>query len=346
MKTQCAGSTSSTCFAGIQRYLIAALCGVAFVALFPRGSSAQVTYNDFNTPAAASPSQWSTSCGSIPGGPAASNILFCFNYTGDGLSFIQDFYPLFIDPNASTDGDAGSTNYALQITENAGSEDSSMWFSIPQNVANGFDAWYTVKLTHQITAANYFTADGLAFVIQNAAGTAPGTMDPITSCTETGSGSTVLGEGGGGLGYCGIDNSIALEMDTFWDAPYDPEQDSQEWMYDDNHMALQSCGPGNQNSVAHLGTPNCLITLGGPGGTSTLVTNLNTSAAPPAMANAVYLVDGYPHQVVIDYNGDNDSPKDYISVYLDPAFNPGTHTPVAGSTPLSLDRSTSRISSI
>ncbi len=328
MTTQSAGSTLSACFAGIQRHLIAALCGVAFVALLPRGSSAQVTYNDFNAPAANS-GQTSTSCGTVPGGPTASNILFCFNYTGDGLSYIQDFYPYFIDPNAGTDGDAGSPNYALQLTENAGSEDSSIWLSIPQNVANGFDAWYAVKLTP--SPSSTFTADGLAFVIQNAAGTAPGTMDPITRCTETGSGFTVLGEGGGGIGYCGIDNSVALEMDTFWDSPYDPEDFTHEYAYDDNHMALQSCGPGQQNSVAHLGTPNCLITLGG---TSTLVSNPNTSAAPPVAASAVTLSDGAPHQVVVVYNGDNDSPKDYISVYLDAALNAGTHTPVAGSVPV------------
>ena len=44
--------------------------------------------------------------------------------------------------------------------------------------------------------------------------------------------------------------------------------------------------------------------------------------------------DGNPHQVVIVYNGPNDSPANYLYVYLDPAFNPGTHTPVAGSVPI------------
>jgi sugar lactone lactonase YvrE/phosphotransferase system HPr-like phosphotransfer protein len=316
-------------FAGFQRHLIVALCGVAFATLFPHHSSAQaVSYYDFNTPYANS-SQASTSCGTISGGPAVSGVLFCFNYTGSGLSYIQDFYPPLIDPNASTDSDAGSTNDALQLTQSSGSQDSSMWYSIPQNVEDGFDAWYAVKLTP--SASSTFTADGLAFVIQNSAGTPPLTKDPITSCTETGSGFTVLGEGGGGIGYCGIDNSVALEMDTFWDSPYDPEDFAHGYAYDDNHLALQSCGPGQQNSVAHLGTPNCLITLGG---TSTLVSNPNTSAAPPATASAVTLSDGAPHQIVVVYNGPNDSPKNYLYVYLDPAFNAGTHTPVAGSTPL------------
>ena len=29
-----------------------------------------------------------------------------------------------------------------------------MWYSIPQNVANGFNAWYAVKITPDITGAN------------------------------------------------------------------------------------------------------------------------------------------------------------------------------------------------
>jgi hypothetical protein len=314
-------------------HLTLALCVLALATLFPhRGSAQQVTYYDFNTPQAATPSQTSTSCGSIPGGPSASNILFCFNYTGDGLSYIQDFYPPGIDPNASTDADAGSNNYALQVTANAGSEDSSMWYSIPQDVADGFNAWYAVKLTHQVIPANYFTGDGLAFVIQNAAGGLPAS---IANCAETGSGFTVLGGLGGCLGYGGIDNSVALEMDTFWDS-WDPEDFSQGSAYDDNHLALQSCGLDNSgnpiaNSPAHFGTPNCLITLNG---TSTLVSNPNASLVSTATPVPVTLADGNVHQVVVIYNGPNDSPANYIYAYLDAAYNPGTHTPVAGSVPL------------
>ncbi len=92
MTKQSAGSASSVRFARFQQHLIVALCGVAFAALFPYHSTGQqVTYSDFNTPEAASPSQTSTSCGTITGGPAASNILFCFNYPilgADGLSYI------------------------------------------------------------------------------------------------------------------------------------------------------------------------------------------------------------------------------------------------------------------
>jgi hypothetical protein len=332
MKHQSAGSLANA-YSARFRHSVLALSAVALATLLPHRSFAQqITYYDFNVPQAAAPSQSSTAC--LPSS-APSGVFFCLNAAAGsaGLSFIQDSYPPSIDPNASSDGDSGSTNYALQLTQNAGSEDSSVWYSIPQDVADGFTLWYAVKINPAISLeTNAFTADGMAFVIQNAAG---GKTDAITNSPETGSGLTVLGAGGGALGYGGIDNSVALEMDTFYDSAYDPYDNVTYFPYPayvDNHMALQSCGPGNANSPAHLSTPNCLITL--TNGPSTLVSNPYTSAAPPATATPVILADANPHQIVMIYNGPNDSPANYLYVYLDPALNPGTHTPVAGSAPL------------
>ena len=72
-------------------------------------SAQQITYYDFNTPQAATgPAQSSYACS-----PSSStNPLFCFNGSSGDPAFLSDFYPPFIDPNASTDSDAGSTNYA------------------------------------------------------------------------------------------------------------------------------------------------------------------------------------------------------------------------------------------
>ncbi|MGD0482622.1 MAG: choice-of-anchor D domain-containing protein [Terracidiphilus sp.] len=342
MKKQLAGSARNVRLAGFQPLLIAALYAMAFAGLFPQRSPAQqVTYLDFNAPQAAL-GQSSTACGSITGGPAANGVLLCLNYEAggvDGISFISDTYPPSIDPNASTDGGKGSTNYALQLTQNAGSQTSSVWYSTPQNVAQGFTVWYAVKINPAISLQNNaFTADGLAFVIQNASG---GQKDTLTNCqAANGSGSSALGGGGGCIGYGGIDNSVALEMDTFWDSQYDPYDYVTYFPYPayvDNHMALQACGAGNPNSPAHYVGGNtseptsCLVMLNGAGA---LVSNPNTSAALPATASPVILADDNPHQVVIVYNGPNDSPANYIYIYLDPAFNPGTHTPVAGSVPL------------
>ncbi|MGB7265739.1 MAG: hypothetical protein WBC92_09515, partial [Terracidiphilus sp.] len=322
MTKQCARSAMTVRFRRIQRYLIVALCAMIFATLFPgRCAAQQVSYYDFNGPAAASPGQTSTSCSP---NSAASGVLFCFNSVGAGLSFIQDnSYTISIDPNASN----GSA-YALQLTQSAASQDSSVWYSTPQNVANGFTVWYAFKITTSGMAPN--TGDGLAFVIQNAKGNG---SDPLGNCAESGSGLTALGPGGGCMGYGGIDNSIALEADTFADG-YDP-WDFGEYYYNDNHIALQGCGPGLANSPAHYSSnlvsplvpTSCLVALNGQ----------NTIASNPASsstAGAVEVDDGNPHQVVIVYNGPNDSPSNYLYVYLDPVFNPGTHTPVAGSTPL------------
>ncbi len=327
MTTHSAGSAFRSQLAKFQLQLLVALCGVALAAFLPHRSSAQVTYNDFNAPAGDS-SQTSITCAS---GSAAPGVFFCFNYTGNGLSYFQDnSYTTTIDPN-----ETGGTAFALELTQSVGGQASSAWYSIPQNVANGFTAWYTFKISH-ISGP---PGDGLAFVIQNAAG--GGAADPLGNCLEIGSGLNVLGGGGGCLGYGGIDNSIALEADTFPDS-YDP-WDSGVGSYYDNHIAMQDCGPGLVNSPAHYNgnteppTPDfvptgCLVTLNdtSPSATYAIASNPNSSAG----TGTVYIYDSEPHQVVIVYNGPNDSPQNYISVYLDPNFNPGTHTPVAGSTPI------------
>ena len=171
----------------MQLCVLVFLCGIVMMALSSQHSFAQqINFNTFNSPQGAPSSPFSNIC------PAGTNILFCANYIGASPSFIQDFYPPAIDPFAATDGGAGSTNYALQLTPNAGSQTSSTWFSIPQDVADGFTTWFTFKINFQAdyTAGHYFTADGMAFVMQNAAG---GKTDSTSNCSVTGSGPTVLG---------------------------------------------------------------------------------------------------------------------------------------------------------
>jgi len=78
-----------------------------------------------------------------------------------------------------------------------------------------------------------------------------------------------LRPGGGCIGYGGIDNSIAVEADTF-PGRYDPWEGGT-CDYYDNHIAMQDCGPGLANSPAHytddlvsqLVPTICLILLGG-----------------------------------------------------------------------------------
>ena len=300
MTNQFTGSSFRVTFARFQHYLIVALSGVA-AAFSPMCSSAQqINYYDFNIPAA-NPGQTSTSCNA---NSAASGVLLCLNNTGGGLGFIQD-----------------NSTYALKLTDQYSmTQSSSVWYSIPQNVAGGFTTWYAFK----ITAGSSPAGDGLAFVIQNALG---GGLDQPSTCAETGSGLTALGAGGGCLGYGGMDNSLAIEADTFVDS-YDP-YDLGFGAYDASHIALQSCGLGAANSPVHyvsnaaspLVPTSCLVSLGGTYGIA-------------SYPNQVRLSDGNVHQVVVVYNGPNDSPANTIFVYLDPTFDTGTHTPVAGSTPI------------
>ncbi len=321
MSKPSAASASRALFTGFQRSLILVLFAVVIASLFPHPSSAQqVTYYDFNAPAA-SPSQTSASCLANSAGPG---VLFCFNSVGAGLSFIQDdTYTTSIDPN-ETNGSA----YALELTQGISSQASSVWYTTPQNVAAGFTVWYAFRISN----ASSPTGDGLAFVIQNALG--GGVINnSLVNCAETGSGLTALGGAGGCLGYGAIDNSIAFEADTFPDS-YDP-WDFAVYDYDDNHIALQGCGPGLANSPAHytsnlvspLVPTSCLVDLGGM---YAIASNPSSSAGTVGD----YIANGNPHQIVIVYNGPDDSPANYLYVYLDPAFNAGTHTPVAGSTPI------------
>ena len=286
-------------------------------------SAQQITYYDFDVPAA-NPGQVSYYCNQeqiqVKSKDAAYQApLFCFN-DGTGAaanpSFLTEQYPASIDPT----GAGGSSQSAVLMNPDASGEDASLWFSVPQRVASGFTSWFAFRLL----PGQNGQADGLAFVIQNASG---GGAD-AGGCAETGYGTSVYGGDGGCLGYGGIDNSVALEFDSFDNSTFgDPNAD---------HVALQSCGISNgvglPNSPNHI---NCNVSvLGASGGpTSTLIANPTTSTANPVPVN---LADGAVHQAVVIYNGPNDSPANYIYVYLDPPFAPGTHTPdpSQGATPL------------
>ena len=87
------------------------------------------------------------------------------------------------------------TNNVFTLTDGAGGENRSAWFSEPLYVG-GFQASFTYQ---DIGGGG---ADGTAFVIQN---------DP--------NGTAALGLNGGGLGYVGITPSVAVLLNIFWDSP-------------------------------------------------------------------------------------------------------------------------------
>ncbi len=308
--------------------------------VFPafHASAQQIDYYTFDAPGNNS-NQYSWNCNAPlpPGTPAP---LFCLNNPQT-----SNAYPFFAeDPNIPDPAFPPSLpitqggQWVLQTT-NAGGQAASMWFAVPQFVDQGFNAWFQFRITP--ISGSPTTGDGFAFVIQNSQGggsvSIPTGSTPPSNlvCTEAGSGWTAVGGGGGCLGYGGIDNSLALEFDTYQD----------NWDPNGNHIALQSCGTngsftdsGPANSPVHYtteyGDTSCLVTLGtGLTAVSTLVSNPMSSGVPnsnkpPA---SVTLADGALHQVLMVYNGPADSPPNTLTVYLDPTFASGTLTPVANS---------------
>ena len=96
---------------------------------------------------------------------------------------------------------------ALRLTGASDLLRGAAWYRRPQDVAEGFVTTFRYRITEPSTRCNVLNdvhrhcvsrgADGFAFVIQ-------------------GQGIGALGDGGLGLGYGGIENSLAIEFDTFF----------------------------------------------------------------------------------------------------------------------------------
>jgi hypothetical protein len=286
---------------------------LSIVTLPLTAAAQQVTYYDFDVPQA-TPSQTSYACS-----PAnLGSLLFCFNDTNTPAanpSYLSDTYPAIIDPTPTDIPPVPSTHQAIQMTPAAMNQATSTWFAVPQKITSGFTSYFTFKFTPSNNS--YATADGIAFVIQNAVG--GGT---IGFCAETGSGPSVDGDSGGCLGYGGIDNSLAIEFDTYKNV-WDPQNDIPASATNDNHIAIQNCGAGLPNSPDHNGS--CLVQL-----------NAGTSPLPAIVSNpnGILLADGNVHQVVITYAGPTEATPNLLQVFIDPPFNPGTHTPSAAAVPV------------
>jgi hypothetical protein len=149
----------------------------------------------------------------------------------------------------------------LQLTPELTGQDGSAWFKYPQPVKNGFTTTFTYNITdpNNATASSLYPADGITFVVQNAA-----------------AGLNALGGGGGSIGYgptspgctsapCGVsgsvENSLVIEFDTFDNSTAIGDPNG-------NHVAVQSCGAGQQNTPAHAAPgssnntfnwPNCNV---------------------------------------------------------------------------------------
>lgn len=138
-------------------------------------------------------------------------------------------FPSFGSPDVAPpgtlrlNGAAAVVPPVLRVVRNEGSLAGSAFHVVPQVVANGFETTFRFRIFDGNELPNR-GGDGLAFVLQNAA-----------------AGTAAIGNGGGGLGYTGIPNSLAVEFDTFNNlTPDEPNS---------NHIAVYSGGTGPNDSL-------------------------------------------------------------------------------------------------
>jgi hypothetical protein len=122
--------------------------------------------------------------------------------------------------NLTLNGNAAQSGTVLRLTPTLQQQDGSAWFNVKQPVTGSFTTTFTFRISND-QATYSFPADGIAFVIQNS---------PVT---ESGGGAGALGGAGGGIGFLGIPNSLAVEFDTFPNGNLDNNNA--------NHVAVQSC---------------------------------------------------------------------------------------------------------
>jgi len=191
-----------------------------------------------------------------------------------------------------------------------------------QPVAGGFTTWFQFQV-HSPSGC-CVPGDGFAFIIQNSPGT-------DSTYGATGQGITALGAGGnmsypnqtGGLGYAGINNSLAIEFDIAQD-PWDPNS---------NHISVQTCGPNTNTPVHESGdytignndmVTSCLLSQ------QAIDTNIGNIGDK---CNGDTCMDGDTHNVVIGYTPPMMGQQmGLLQIWLDPTFVQGTHIPVGRAT--------------
>lgn len=132
-------------------------------------------------------------------------------------------YPDF----SSTDGlhfngDAGTADDVIRVTNDAVQVGSVFTTGRPVRPDRSFTTHFVISQHDSPT----FPGDGMAFVIQ------PGPDD-------------ALGEGGGGMGYAGIDHSLVVEFDIFFNFEYEGNG---------NHVAIMKHGDNTMHLAS--GTPD------------------------------------------------------------------------------------------
>jgi hypothetical protein len=177
---------------------------------------------------------------------------------------------------------ATGVTQVLRLTTNSNDEAGSAWFNTQQSVVGPFSTTFTFQMSDAVPSSSG-PADGVAFVIQNSA-----------------AGTSALGPDGCGIGFggdtaisctsgSGIPNSLAIELNAFYNAGIDPSS---------SDVAIQSCPMTGANSV----DPSCTVAYG-----EGLAVNDLTKLQSP-----INIWDGYPHTVTVTYSGPTTTLLDVI----------------------------------
>jgi lectin family protein len=135
-------------------------------------------------------------------------------------------------------GNAVRLEDRLRLTADQEKQTGAAWLPSKQPVQGGFEATFQWQISR---SAQEDGADGFAFVI-NANGSA-------------------LGDGGSGIGYSGIANSLAIELDTLQNPP--EEFGGELGDPNDNHISVQTRGtlPNSADPTFSLGSTTAIPLL-------------------------------------------------------------------------------------
>jgi len=167
--------------------------------------------------------------------PAQANILVTY----------PDFTSACTGGSLTCVGSAGTVGPVLRLTPNADGQSGAAYSTTP--ITLGAGNTFSTKFQFQITnPGGIAPADGITFVLS--------------------AGSSGLGTGGGGLGYQGVPNSVAIEYDTYPNGGVDAGNSS-------NHVAIDLNGhvaDGSADSDQAGGYPYGVSSCGFGGGVGCL----------------------------------------------------------------------------
>lgn len=207
---------------------------------------------------------------------------------------------------------------ALRLTPSEARQSGATWYARKVNVREGFDTTITFEISQPsqkcflLDDVNTFCrsrgADGFAFVIQNV-------------------GLTALGSAGHGMGYEGIFNSLAVEMDTYHN--YDMMD------YYENHVAVMTQGWRYNISANHsraLATTNRVPDL--TDGRHTVRIRYDPNFEETSVAHPSFQVNGYTtwflENADFQYGGEGDWGAGFglLTIYMDDMYSPILTTPL------------------